>query len=90
MLKLNNYTDVLEEKDDYGKSNKPGGDLMEKLTYTVAEIAELLGIGMAKAYELTHIEGFPKVPLMGRRVVVPKAEFHKWLSKVTYNDEQEG
>lgn len=55
----------------------------EKLTYTVKEIAALLGIGEAKAYELTHRNDFPKVPVSGRRIVIPKKEFHQWLSRVS-------
>lgn len=52
---------------------------MEKLTYTVQEIAELIGISKPKAYELTCRQDFPAIRI-GRRVVVPKEEFKTWLA----------
>ena len=33
----------------------------EKLTYTVAEMAQVLNIGRNKAYELVKTEGFPAI-----------------------------
>lgn len=51
----------------------------EKMTYSVPEVAKLLGISNPKAYELTHKLGFPKVKI-GKRTVIPKKEFAEWLS----------
>lgn len=51
---------------------------MEKLTYTVPEIAELIGISTPKAYELVCLDGFPAIRI-GRRIVIPKEEFKAWL-----------
>ena len=43
---------------------------MERLTVTVPEMAQMLGIGRIKAYELANIKGFPAIRL-GKRIVVP-------------------
>ena len=51
---------------------------MEKLTYSVKEMAEVLGIGVNKAYELKFIEGFPFIKL-GTKKIIPKAALEKWL-----------
>ncbi len=52
----------------------------EKLVYTVAEIAELMGVGITTAYDITHIKGFPRLKTGKRRIIIPKAAFHKWLN----------
>jgi len=42
-----------------------------KLTYTVTEAAELLGISRSSAYECVHRGEIPSLTL-GRRVVIPR------------------
>jgi len=44
---------------------------MSRLTYTVPEVAELLGISRSKAYDLVAEGVIPLVPLRGRRKLVP-------------------
>jgi excisionase family DNA binding protein len=46
---------------------------MERLTYTIAEVAQLLGISRSKAYELVAEGLLPVVPLPGRRKLVARA-----------------
>jgi excisionase family DNA binding protein len=46
---------------------------MERLTYTVSEVAELLGISRSKAYDLVAAGLLPIVPLPGRRKLVGRA-----------------
>lgn len=48
--------------------------------YTVPEVAEILRIGVGRAYELAKTKGFPVVKI-GSRVRVPKARFYEWLDK---------
>lgn len=48
------------------------------LTLTVVEIAEIMGLSLAKAYELCHSKGFPSV-LVGRRLIIPKLALIKWM-----------
>lgn len=50
----------------------------EKLTLTVAETAELIGISLPIAYELTHRQGFPVVHV-GRRLLIPREALSRWL-----------
>jgi excisionase family DNA binding protein len=46
---------------------------MERLTYTVSEVAERLGISRSKAYDLVAAGLLPIVPLPGRRKLVARA-----------------
>lgn len=55
-----------------------GCEDVDKLTYTVPEIAELIGISKPKAYELINRADFPAIKI-GRRIVIPKEEFVLWL-----------
>ena len=51
---------------------------IEKAVYNVYEVAALLGINLPKAYEIVRQESFPSIRI-GRRIVVPKEAFHRWL-----------
>ena len=51
---------------------------MEKLTMTVKEVSESLGISLQGAYQLTFRQDFPVV-ILGRRKVVPVDGFKRWL-----------
>jgi excisionase family DNA binding protein len=44
----------------------------QRLTYTVCEVAELLGISRSKAYDLVAAGLLPIVPLPGRRKLVAR------------------
>ncbi len=52
---------------------------MEKLTVTVKEMANIVGVSRCTAYELIHQAGFPVV-WVGRRAVIPLEGLKKWLS----------
>lgn len=54
--------------------------MSEKLTYSVKEAAELLGISAPKMYEICRIDGFPCIHI-GRSIKIPKVEFREWISK---------
>lgn len=60
---------------------------MEKMTISVQELAERLGISLPKAYELTKSAGFP-VLRVGTRVLIPVEELKAWIAEnaVTSND----
>jgi len=45
---------------------------------TVKEMGQQLGISLPKAYELTHIEGFPMIQV-GRRKIILVEKFLEWL-----------
>lgn len=46
------------------------------------QLANLLGISDASAYELIQEEGFPALRI-GKRIVVPKEELQNWISART-------
>jgi len=52
---------------------------MGNRTYSIAEVAEELGISRGTAYQLAR-EGKIPVIRLGRRMLVPKDNFDKWLS----------
>ncbi len=50
---------------------------------TVPEVAEVMGISRAKAYELVHRQDFPVIKV-GSKYIVPIDAFHKWLERVPW------
>ena len=52
------------------------------LTLTVPEVAEVLGISRAGAYELARSTGFPNMRI-GSRILVPKEKFICWIDEQT-------
>lgn len=55
---------------------------MDRMTVTVEEAAELLGIGRGLAYELARRGELPALRL-GRRFVIPKQALERLLSSTT-------
>jgi excisionase family DNA binding protein len=51
---------------------------MEPVTYSVEEVAAMLGIARGKAYEHVRSGDIPSIR-MGRRLLIPRARFHTWL-----------
>lgn len=52
---------------------------MEKLVYSIQEVAELLGISQSYAYELVRKGTIPALEL-GRKRVIPKEKFNQWVN----------
>lgn len=52
---------------------------MEKLTYSIQEAAELIGISKSYMYELAR-QGKVPVLKLGNKRVIPKERFHKWVN----------
>ena len=52
------------------------------LMLSVPEVAAVLGISRAGAYELVRSEGFPTLKI-GSRIVVPKEKFIEWVNAQT-------
>ena len=48
------------------------------LMLSVTDMAEVLGISRAGAYELVKTEGFPSLSV-GSRIIIPKEEFMSWV-----------
>lgn len=53
---------------------------MESLTYTVEEVASLLGIARGKAYQHVRAGDIPSIR-MGKRVLIPRDRFHARLNR---------
>lgn len=47
-------------------------------TYTVPEVAKILGISQSYAYEMARQKKFPILEL-GHKVLIPKKKFDNWL-----------
>ena len=52
------------------------------LMLSVPEVAAVLGISRAGAYELSHSRDFPSLKI-GSRIVVPKDKFLLWIDAKT-------
>ena len=52
------------------------------LMLNVVQVAAMLGISRAGAYELVHSEGFPALKI-GSRIVVPKDKLREWIGANT-------
>lgn len=52
------------------------------LTLTAPEVAEVLGISRAAAYELVRSKGFPHMKI-GTRILLPRDKFLAWIDDHT-------
>ena len=52
------------------------------LMLNVVQVAAVLGISRAGAYELVHSEGFPTLKI-GSRILVPKDKLWEWIDANT-------
>lgn len=50
------------------------------LMLSVPDIAKVLGISRAGAYELAHSKEFPSMKV-GSRIIIPKEKFLLWIEK---------
>jgi excisionase family DNA binding protein len=53
---------------------------VQKNTYSASDISEYLGLSLVGAYNLMHAKDFPSFRI-GRRVLVTKQAFDKWLEE---------
>jgi|GEM_PF-2194416 len=59
---------------------------MEKVVYSVREIAAILNIGMNKAYDMIHERKIPAIK-MGKVIRIPKKAFDNWLNSLSITEE---
>lgn len=52
------------------------------LMLSAPEVAAVLGISRAGAYDLVRSAGFPRMKI-GNRILVPKDKFLKWIDEQT-------
>ena len=50
----------------------------QPLALSADDVAQVLGISRANAYELMHSEGFPTLKI-GKRMTVPKDKLIEWI-----------
>ena len=53
--------------------------MTDKMTYSVTELVELLGISRPRVYDLLH-KGAPCIRV-GRKLVIPAKAFDAWLAE---------
>lgn len=53
---------------------------INKLTYTVPEMAQALGLGRNTAYDLVNRADFPAIRV-GGKILVPIEALHNWLNR---------
>lgn len=53
---------------------------------SVRDVADLLGISRASAYELVHEEDFPKLKVVVGRIIIPRDKLFEWLDQQTRYD----
>ena len=56
------------------------------LFLTVLDLANLLGISRASAYELVRQENFPKLKIVQGRTIIPRDRLLEWLDEQTGYD----
>lgn len=61
----------------------------QRLTYTISEVAKLLGLSRASTYALANSGGLPVLRL-GRRIVVPKVCLTKLLAEASKGRKENG
>ena len=54
---------------------------------TVMDVANLLGISRASAYELVREDNFPKLKIVQGRTIIPRDKLFEWLDEQTRYDE---
>ena len=54
---------------------------------TVMDVANLLGISRASAYELVREDNFPKLKIIQVRTIIPRDRLLEWLDEQTRYDE---
>lgn len=60
---------------------------MERLVYSVDEMAGVLDISRPKAFEFVHRAGFPVVRV-GRRLLIPRDGLEEWLKQQAKGGEE--
>lgn len=62
---------------------------IEPAIYNIPDVASLLDINLIRAYELAKEPGFPAIRI-GKRLVVPKLAFDRWLEHAAFDGQSCG
>ncbi len=77
-----NHLYVLRRKEKHLNKSKYTSYNDLPLMLSVPDVASVLGISRAGAYELVRSDGFPALRI-GSRIVVPKEKFIDWINANT-------
>jgi excisionase family DNA binding protein len=55
--------------------------MTDRMTLTVEEMAESLGISRSVAYQLVREKDFPVIRVSERRLIIPIKSLEKWLEE---------
>jgi len=58
---------------------------MDRLTVTVSELSQILGVNRTAAYFLVRRSDFPSIRI-GKRIVIPKVALLRWLDQTAGGD----
>ena len=60
---------------------------MERATYTIEEVAEILGIGRSSAYQAARSREIPTIRI-GKRLLVPRIALERMLAETSADEIQ--
>lgn len=61
---------------------------VQKLTVTVKEMANMIGVSLPIAYKLTQREGFPAIRISDQLILIPIERLKKWLNEASAISEE--
>ena len=70
----------MQDQDESTVEETPRTPLPDRLTWTITEAAQVLGISRASAYEAAHRGELP-VRVIGRRMLVPRVALLRLLNE---------
>nr|DAR58221.1 MAG TPA: helix-turn-helix domain protein [Caudoviricetes sp.] len=56
-------------------------ETMPKVTYSVKEVSDILGICLPAVYELCNREDFPAIRVTPRRIIIPVDGLRRWMEE---------
>ena len=80
------FQNAISREDDFMSTNEKGTP--QSRTYTVNDIAAILGIGRASAYKLAN-SGLFKTIRIGNMIRISRKSFEDWLKMEGLDDEME-
>lgn len=80
------FQNAISREDDFMSTNEKGTP--QSRTYTVNDIASILGIGRASAYKLDN-SGLFKTIRIGNMIRISRKSFEDWLKSEGLDDEIE-
>lgn len=77
---FNHNTQMVTLSNPTHRKRKEGKVNMAKLTLSVPEAADVLGVSSTKMYEIVKIKGFPTIHV-GKRILVSAKGLERWIEE---------